>query len=115
MPTEIKSMLGHVLYRSEKNTIREALAEAAARYADLRSADLAPLPEGWRLTIGCWFGTVAELRELIAGDDWPEATAEQITVRRPMLAALADMCDAWTAANPWALDEVRAKWGSADA
>lgn len=48
---------------------------------------------------------------MIAGDNWPEAAGEQITVRRPMLAALADMCDAWTATKQWVLDEVQAKWG----
>ena len=78
-------------------------------------AILAPLPEGWRLTIGCWSGTVAELRELIASDDdddWPDAEGDQIAERRPMLAALADMCDAWTATRQHVLDEVQAKWGT---
>ena len=31
-------------------------------------------PHGWTATIGCWDGTVDDLRELIAGDQWPEAT-----------------------------------------
>ena len=74
-------------------------------------AILAPLPEGWRLTIGCWNGTVPELRELIAKDTgWPEASGEQIAARRPMLTALADMCDAWTATNGIALQQVQDKW-----
>ena len=114
------------------------LGSANLRYANLGSADLrsanlvgttclsvtglpsghailAPLPEGWRLTIGCWSGTVAELRELIASDDdddWPDAEGDQIAERRPMLAALADMCDAWTATRQAVLDEVQAKWAT---
>lgn len=35
---------------------------------------LTPTPHGWTATIGCWDGTVDDLRELIAGDQWPEAT-----------------------------------------
>lgn len=76
----------------------------------LPSGDLAflPTPGGWWLTIGCWKGTTDELREMIAGNDWPEAEGEQITERRPMLEAAADMCDAYAAANPEALVEVKA-------
>lgn len=78
----------------------------------LPSGDLAflPTPGGWCLTIGCWRGTTDELREMIAGDDddWPEAEGEEVTKRRPMLEAAADMCDAYAAANPEALAEVKA-------
>lgn len=76
----------------------------------LPSGDLAflPTPCGWCLTIGCWKGTTDELREMIAGNDWPEAEGEQITERRPMLEAAAAMCDAYAAANHEALAEVRA-------
>ena len=78
-------------------------------------AILAPLPEGWRLAIGCWSGTVTELRELIGrDDDWPEATGEQIVVRRPILTALADMCDAWTAAKHDVLKEIQTKWATTE-
>jgi hypothetical protein len=67
-----------------------------------------PTPEGWHLTIGCWEGTTAELRAMIAKDDgWPAAKGEKITARRPMLEAAATMCDAYAAANPDALAEVK--------
>jgi uncharacterized protein YjbI with pentapeptide repeats len=72
-----------------------------------------PTPDGWRIDIGCWRNkTIDELRELIAQDDgWPEAVDEEITERRPMLAALADMCEAWAAANADVLAAVVEKWG----
>jgi uncharacterized protein YjbI with pentapeptide repeats len=71
------------------------------------SATLLAEHTGWRLKVGCWDGTTADLRELIAKDDgWPEASGEQIAVRRPMLAALADIADAWAAANQPILDQV---------
>lgn len=67
-----------------------------------------PTPEGWHLYIGCWEGTIQELRAMIAGDDgWPEARGEEITVRRPMLETMAAACEAYAAAHPDALDEVR--------
>lgn len=85
----------------------------------LPSGDLAflPTPCGWCLTIGCWKGTTDELREMIAGNDWPEAEGEQITERRPMLEAAAAMCDAYAAANHEALAEVKAtaaRWKEGD-
>lgn len=85
----------------------------------LPSGELAflPTPGGWCLTIGCWRGTTDELREMIAGNDWPEAQGEQITERRPMLEAAAAMCDAYAAANHEALAEVKAtadRWKEGD-
>ena len=72
------------------------------------TATLIPEPDGWALQIGCWRGTITELREMIACDDgWPEAVGAQIAERRPMLAALADMADAWAAANPLRLEHVQ--------
>ncbi|MGC0144429.1 pentapeptide repeat-containing protein [Pseudactinotalea sp. Z1732] len=63
-------------------------------------ATLVPTCHGWRLTIGCWTGTVQDLRTLIASDDdWPEARGEEVARRRPLLAALADVCDAHAAAH----------------
>lgn len=62
---------------------------------------LLPTPAGWRLSIGCWRGTPAELRELIARDDWPSrCNAAERDRRRPMLTAAADAADAFIAANP---------------
>ena len=67
-----------------------------------------PTTEGWHLTIGCWEGTTDELREMIAKDeDWPEAEGEEITERRPMLEAAADMCEAYAASKPHALMDVK--------
>lgn len=67
-----------------------------------------PTPKGWELSIGCWLGTTASLRVMIANDDdWPGAIGDEITERRPMLEAAADMCDSYAAANNWALAEVK--------
>ena len=67
-----------------------------------------PTPKGWQLSIGCWSGTTDTLREMIAKDyDWPGAEGEQITERRPMLKAAADMCDAHANAHPDAVAEVK--------
>ncbi len=77
------------------------------------SATLIPDPDGWVLEIGCWRGTITELREMIARDDgWPEAVGAQIVERRPMLAALADMADAWAAVNQLLLERVRKLHGT---
>ena len=40
---------------------------------------LVPTPDGWTIIIGCWTGTVTQLRDMIAGDDWPESTGDEIT------------------------------------
>lgn len=67
-----------------------------------------PTPEGWHLTIGCWDGTTDELRERIAKDEgWPSAEGEEITVRRPMLEAAADMCDSYAASHPHAVADMK--------
>lgn len=68
-----------------------------------------PTLMGWSLKIGCWDGTVAELREMIAKNtDWPEAEGEEVAVRRPMLEAAANLCDAYAAARPDALAAMKA-------
>ena len=72
------------------------------------SATLIAESDGWLLKVGCWEGTTDQLRAMIAKDeDWPESTGDQITERRPMLTALADMCDAWAAANRDLLEMAR--------
>ena len=63
----------------------------------LPSGDLMLLPgkeDGWLLRIGCWSGTVDELETMIAGDDWPEANADQRLERRPGLEATVALCRA---------------------
>lgn len=53
------------------------------------------------LTVGCWSGWPDDLRDLIAGTDWPEAhTDEMRDHRRPGLAALADLAEATVGATP---------------
>ena len=116
------------------------LSGANLRGADLRGADLSgadlsgassrvvlavrglpsgpvefkPTPDGWRISIGCWREhTTDELRALIAKDTgWPEATGAHVTARRPMLAAVADLCDAWAADRADVLAEIVAKWAT---
>lgn len=110
------------------------LADANLRYANLGGADLGyasggilqvtglhpyqaymvPTTEGWTLTVGCWTGTTTELRELIAGDDWPEATGAEQDRRRPILTALADLCDTHATYHADALKAVQDNWAGAD-
>ena len=72
------------------------------------SATLTPDPDGWVLQIGCWRGTTTDLREMIDYDDgWPDAEGTQIVERRPMLTALADMCDAWAESHSHLLAAVQ--------
>ena len=74
---------------------------------------LAPTPDGWEVTVGCWSGTVTELRSLIASDDgWPEATGEQIAERRPPLSAFCDLCDVHMAAHPSVIVNLAARWSA---
>ena len=68
-----------------------------------------PTLEGWSLKIGCWYGTLAELREMIAKDTgWPEARGKAVEVRRPMLEAAADLCEIYATEHPDALKTVKA-------
>ena len=71
---------------------------------------LVPTPDGWTIIIGCWTGTVTQLRDMIAGDDWPESTGDEITHLRPRLAAFCDLCDAHIAAHPGVIDDLTARW-----
>ena len=75
-------------------------------------AMLVPLPSGWRLVIGCWEGTVADLRHMLDSDDgWPEATGMERERRRPLLSALADLCDAHIARHADVVGDLAARWG----
>ena len=71
---------------------------------------LFPTPPGWRITIGCWEGTPDDLRTLIAGDVWPEAEGDEITHRRPLLEAALHMVDAYIAAHPNVIDDLKERW-----
>ena len=76
-------------------------------------AVMVPTVQGWWLRIGCWQGTTQGLRDLIAKDSgWPEAHGDQITTRRPLLTALADMCDLHAANHEDALDAVMKQRGT---
>ena len=57
---------------------------------------------GHRLIDGCWDGTTADLRALADQDEWPSECDEQTRERfRPVLVAVADMCDAHMRAYEW--------------
>ncbi len=60
-------------------------------------------PDGWVLHVGCWDGSVADLRAMIAPDsdiEWPEARGEVKDKRRPYLALVCDYADLIIADNP---------------
>ncbi|WP_406709332.1 pentapeptide repeat-containing protein [Trueperella pyogenes] len=74
-------------------------------------AALIPTPKGWTLRVGCWHGTAADLRILAALDDgWPEAKGEEILRRRPLLYAIADMCDTHIANHAGLIEQLVEKW-----
>ena len=75
------------------------------------TANLYPTPEGWRLTVGCWQGTVDGLSEMIAQDEgWPEARDEEIAQRRPGLELLAALCHDHIARHPDTIANLAARW-----
>ncbi len=54
-----------------------------------------------QIKIGCFYGTVPELRELADGDDWPSHAGPDVREKhRPRLLAFADLCEQQLAA--WA-------------
>lgn len=105
------------------------LQGVSLRGANLRGADggilqvtglhpypayMVPTAGGWELSIGCWTGSIDALRVMIAGDEWPEAAPHEQIKRRPILAALADLCDAHATYHAHALACVKEKWAGAD-
>ena len=78
-------------------------------------ATLVPTWKGWHLTVGCWSGTVQDLRDLIAGTDWPEAKGGEQDRRRPGLTLLADLCDDHIARHPNVIDDLAKRWGDKEA
>ena len=108
------------------NLIRANLSGADLYGADLRSTnagiltidgahpyrvELVPTPYGWALTIGCWSDTIDELRALIAKDEgWPEATGEEIEKLRPILEAVAVLCDAHIKRHTGLIEDLAKRW-----
>ncbi|WP_334153032.1 pentapeptide repeat-containing protein [Microbacterium sp.] len=73
---------------------------------------LVPTCAGWYLTVGCWSGTLADLRTLIAGDDgWPEATGAEVARRRPSLELAIALCEDHIARHEGVIDRLVEKWG----
>ena len=90
--------------------LRDANLGGLLMISGLPSGDLTLLPtvDGWRLKVGCWNGTTTELTELIASDDgWPEARGEEVTRRRPLLAAAITLAEAHIAAHPDTIERVQ--------
>jgi hypothetical protein len=52
------------------------------------------------------------LKELITGDEWPEAEGEEKDRRRPSLEGLIILCEAHIALWPDVIDELKEKWGN---
>ena len=105
------------------------LRNANLRDADLRRANLwggmpvqagssgngylIPTPDGWRITIGCWWNkTLDDLRDLIEDRvEWPDASGEERERRRPMLRAVLALCEAHIGQQPESIiTDLAAKW-----
>lgn len=72
---------------------------------------LVPTLDGWVLVIGCWHGTIDELRALISQDEgWPEATGEEIETRRPILENIAGLCDLHIGRHAGLIDDLAKRW-----
>lgn len=78
---------------------------------DSGPATFLPTWEGWRLQVGCWQGTLEDLEAIISGDDgWPEATPDQIPVRRPGLGFLLGLCRDHVERHPSAVADLGTAW-----
>ena len=74
-----------------------------------------PTPGGWYLTVGCWEGNLEDLKNLIASDEgWPEARGAEVARRRPLLQAVAALCEAHVGLYPTVIDELAEKWRETD-
>ena len=70
-----------------------------------------PTPTGWYLTVGCWEGELEDFKTLIASDEgWPEARGVEVARRRPLLQAVAALCEAHVGLYPTVIDELAEKW-----
>ena len=76
---------------------------------------LTPTPGGWRITLGCWYGTPEQLRDLIAQDQgWPEAEGDEITRRRPYIEAALALCDLHMRDHEDIIPTLAEKWTSTE-
>lgn len=108
------------------------LRGANLRRANLRGANLAnqhhifqmrgiesgeaiyyPTPEGWHLYVGCWGGTLDDLRQLISTNEgWPEAKGAECDDRRIDLEMLILLCERHAARWPALVPDLAKKWGT---
>ena len=71
-----------------------------------------PTADGWHVTIGCWSGTLGDLRVMLDGPDegWPEAEGVERETRERMLRPLIDMCEAYADAYTGIVSELDERW-----
>lgn len=48
----------------------------------------------WRVRVGCWYGSIPELRALAESDNWVETPPEDVEEARPELLAFVALCEA---------------------
>lgn len=69
-----------------------------------------PTPTGWEVRVGCWTGTLDELDELIASDEWIESTPEEIQERRPYMQAWIALARAHQSLHADVIADLAARW-----
>ena len=74
---------------------------------------IAPTPDGWQVSIGCWkFHTLDDLRALVEAPDteWPEARDEECERRRPVLRGLLAWLEAHATYYAKDVAQLRERW-----
>ena len=74
---------------------------------------IAPTPDGWQVSIGCWkFHTLDDLRALVEAPDteWPEARGEECERRRPVLRGLLAWLEAHATYYAKDVAQLRERW-----
>lgn len=74
---------------------------------------IAPTPDGWQVSIGCWkFHTLDDLRALVKAPDteWPEARDEECERRRPVLRGLLTWLEAHATYYAKDVAQLRERW-----
>lgn len=74
---------------------------------------IAPTPDGWQVSIGCWkFHTLDDLRALVEAPDteWPEARDEECERRRLVLRGLLAWLEAHAAYYAKDVAQLRERW-----